>query len=81
MQQAINDYKATGALNNGSFTAATYRCIQQQLLSDKVLEWEHMQLTIRVDVEPTTGLKVGADYVDFSGTVAATDQEPESGSV
>jgi hypothetical protein len=77
---AINDYKASGALNNGSFTAATTDATTATPFGQSARMGTHAT-HIRVDVEPTTGLKVGADYVDFSGIVAATDQKPESGTV
>ena len=77
---AINDYKASGAANTGSFTAATTDATSATPFGQGARMGTHAT-HFRVDTEPKAGLKVGADYVDFSGVVGATDQKPESGSV
>jgi hypothetical protein len=77
---SINDYKASGVANTGTFTTATVDATTATPFGQSARMGTHAT-HIRIDSEPTEGLKIGADYVDFSGVVGATDQKPESGSV
>ena len=77
MVASINSYEAAGAVNTGTFTAATTSTggtITQT--SDMGRSATHYQ----VKANPIEGLNVGADYLEYHGVDGATAQEPESGS-
>ncbi len=71
-------YKAGGAANVGTFTAAT----NSGASADPFAQTAAMGQSAthyRVDAAPIDGLKIGADYLDYDGVVGATEQGPESG--
>jgi len=82
---SVNDYKATGAVNLGTFVessdvgnTATNPFAQTAAMGKSAT---HYQLK----AAPIDGLAIGADYVDFKGVESATSgqslsQSPESGS-
>ena len=69
---ALNDYKATGTANTGSFVAASTQALQTAQMGTSATHYNLM-------LTPVEGLTVGADYVDFDGVSGATAQKPESG--
>jgi len=78
---AINDVKATGAVNTGLMTNNTSTAIAQtSRMGSSAMHY-------RLDTVPTAGMTFGADYVDFDNvkganpTKQALNQQPESGSV
>ena len=74
---ANNSYKAGGATNVGTFTAAT----ASGSSADPFAQTAAMGTSAthyRIDASPIDGLKVGADYLEYSGVEGATDQGPES---
>ena len=74
-----NSYKAGGAANVGSFTAATTATATADYVFGHTAVMGQSATHFRVDATPIDGLKVGADYVDYSGVQGATAQGPESG--
>jgi len=77
MVASVNSYEAAGAVNSGTFTAATTSTggtITQD--ADMGRSATHYQ----VKANPIEGLNIGADYLEYHGVDGATGQEPESGS-
>jgi len=75
----LNDYKATGTTNEGTFTVNSATAILQD--SKMGTSAYHY----RVDSTPMEGMTVGADYVEFKDVkggagVSVMAQEPASGS-
>ena len=76
---ANNSYKAGGAANTGSFTAATTATATADNVFGQTAVMGQSATHYRVDAAPIDGLKIGLDYVDYSGVQGATAQAPESG--
>jgi hypothetical protein len=74
-----NSYKAGGKANVGGFTAATTATATADNVFGQTAAMGQSATHYRVDASPIDGLKVGADYVDYSGVQGATAQGPESG--
>ena len=77
---SLNSYKATGAANLGAFTdtTAAFSTVAAPFAQTSAMgkSATHYQVT----AAPIDGLAIGADYVDYSNVIGATDQKPESGS-
>jgi len=69
-----NDFKATGTTHNRVATPDT-AAIGGVTLDGGGSSVTHYQ----VKAAPIDGLSIGADYLEFSGVINATDQAPESG--
>tara|TARA_B100000161_G_C33535395_1_gene408094 strand:- start:357 stop:1433 length:1077 start_codon:yes stop_codon:yes gene_type:complete len=69
-----NDFKATGAINDRLATPDTASAggITLDGGGDSVTHYQ-------VKAAPIDGLSIGADYVEFSGVIGASQQAPESG--
>ena len=69
-----NDFKATGAINDRLATPDTASAggITLDGGGDSVTHYQ-------VKAAPIDGLSIGADYVEFSGVIVASQQAPESG--
>ena len=77
---SINDHKASGATNAGTFTessdvgnTATNPFAQTSAMGKSATHYQ-------VKMAPVDGLNLGIDYVDYDGVVGALAQSPESGS-
>jgi hypothetical protein len=77
---SLNSHKATGAANLGAFTdtSAAFNTTAAPFAQTSAMgkSATHYQ----VKAAPIDGLAIGADYVDYSNVIGATDQKPESGS-
>ena len=75
---ANNSYKAGGAANTGTFTAATTDGSSANPFGQTATmgtSATHYQVT----AAPLDGLTIGADYLDYDGVSGASEQSPESG--
>ena len=77
---ALNDFKATGAANLGSFTAATAAFNSTAAPFGQTSAMGRTAMHYQVKAAPVDGLAIGADYVDYKDVAGALSQEPESGS-
>ena len=78
---SINDYKATGAANLGTFTAAATAFNTDAAPIAQTSAMGKSATHYQVTANPVDGLNVHADYVDYSGVVDSADQTPESGTI
>ena len=69
-----NDFKASGTIHDRIASADT-AAIGGVTLDGGGSSVTHYQ----VKANPVEGLNIGADYLEFSGVIGATDQAPESG--
>ena len=74
-----NSYKAGGATNSGTFTAATADGTSADPFGQTVAGMGTSATHYQVTAAPIDGLTIGADYLDFSGVSGDTEQTPESG--
>ena len=77
---SVNDYKATGAANLGSFTASSTGFNSTAAPFAQTSAMGKTATHYQVKASPIDGLNIGADYVDYDGVVGAPEQAPESGS-
>jgi hypothetical protein len=77
---SVNDYKATGAANLGSFTASSTGFNSTAAPFAQTSAMGKTATHYQVKASPIDGLNIGADYVDYDGVVGAPEQSPESGS-
>ena len=78
---SVNDYKATGAANLGSFTASSTGFNSTTAPFAQTSAMGKTATHYQVKASPIDGLNIGADYVDYDGgVVGAPEQSPESGS-
>jgi hypothetical protein len=78
---SINDYKAGGAANPGTFTASTAAFNTTAAPFGQTSAMGRSAFHYQVKAAPMDGLNLGADYVDYNDVVATTAQSPESGSI
>jgi hypothetical protein len=78
---SINDYKAGGAANSGSFTAtsATFNSTAAPFAQTSAMGRNAVHYQVKA--APMDGLALGVDYVDFNDVEGASAQSPESGSI
>ena len=77
---SVNDYKATGAANLGTFTASSTGFNSTAAPFAQTSAMGKTATHYQVKASPIDGLNIGADYVDYDGVVGAPEQAPESGS-
>lgn len=78
---SVNDYKAAGAANAGTFTAASASFNSTAAPFAQTSAMGRSAVHYQVKAAPMDGLGLGADYVEYKDVNGATGQEPESGSI
>ena len=78
---SVNDYKAAGAANAGTFTASSAAFNTTAAPFAQTSAMGRSAVHYQVTAAPMDGLALGADYVEFQDVNGATAQEPESGSI
>jgi hypothetical protein len=78
---SINDYKAAGAANEGTFTASTAAFNTTAAPFAQTSAMGRTAVHYQLKAAPIDGLGLGADYVEYKDLVGATAQDPESGSI
>jgi hypothetical protein len=78
---SINDYKAAGAANVGTFTASTAAFNTTTAPFAQTSAMGRTAVHYQLKAAPIDGLGLGADYVEYKKLVGATAQDPESGSI
>jgi len=82
---AVNDANSGGSTNTGGFTTTTSGFNTTAAIFGQTAQMGRSALHYQVKANPMTGLKMGADYVDFKDVVATNianttlQQKPESG--
>jgi hypothetical protein len=78
---SVNDYKAAGAANEGTFTASTAAFNTTTAPFAQTSAMGRTAVHYQLKAAPIDGLGLGADYVEYKKLVGATAQDPESGSI
>ena len=79
--ESVNDYKAAGAANAGSFTASTAAFNTTAAPFAQTSAMGRTAVHYQLTAAPIDGLGLGADYVEYKDVNGATAQDPESGSI